>query len=285
MLAAANVPLQAFNIALLLLGVAMGIVWLRHLIRSGTWRDPLAAAPARPAALDLAALGVVILVFFVLYYLLANLLLGPEPPKTPPAAGSARWHMQNVAQWFAQLGTAVLMIVLIRRARPHDAPRLRLGTGVWVAVVALLIALPMVTVQLQAGHAVWVWLYPNAPAPVHSTLEVLEKSAWGRWGQVQLLGGAALVAPLVEELFFRGILLGVIYNYTRRGWPAIIGSAVLFGCVHAQPQDILPLVTLGIVLGYVRVRYAAVWPGIVLHMLFNIRTLAFALLDPTMVQG
>jgi membrane protease YdiL (CAAX protease family) len=45
-----------------------------------------------------------------------------------------------------------------------------------------------------------------------------------------------------------------------------------------------PLVTLGLALGYLRVRTGSLWPGIVLHAAFNGRTIALALLAPELLE-
>ncbi len=44
-----------------------------------------------------------------------------------------------------------------------------------------------------------------------------------------------------------------------------------------------PLVTMGVVLGYVRLRCGTLWPCVVMHALFNARTMAFALLAPELL--
>ncbi len=99
----------------------------------------------------------------------------------------------------------------------------------------------------------------------------------------QILFGAAVVAPLTEELFFRGVLLQAVCYHVRHAWAAIGLSALAFGLAHAQPQDILPLISLGVILGWLRLRSGALWPCVLLHMLFNVRTLVFVLLAPELL--
>ncbi|MBW3539988.1 MAG: CPBP family intramembrane metalloprotease [Planctomycetes bacterium] len=84
-----------------------------------------------------------------------------------------------------------------------------------------------------------------------------------------------IVAPLVEELMYRVVL----QTSLRRWMPpaaAIVLTAVLFSAVHGWP-DLVPLLPLALVLGYVyeqRHSFAAV---VVLHGLFNLWMLALAL--------
>src|SRR3546814_11865671 len=58
--------------------------------------------------------------------------------------------------------------------------------------------------------------------------------------------GVVLVAPVVEELFFRGLLLGTV----RERWgtfAAVIGSSVFFGATHFQPLQFAGLTAAGLV--------------------------------------
>jgi hypothetical protein len=87
--------------------------------------------------------------------------------------------------------------------------------------------------------------------------------------------GVALVAPLTEELLFRGVLLR---GLLRRTTPAIavFGSALIFGLVHAVGDPsvgtliALPaIVALGVVSGYQAVRTGDLARSVMLHVGFN----------------
>jgi len=78
----------------------------------------------------------------------------------------------------------------------------------------------------------------------------------------------AVVAPIVEELFFRGML----YPVMRRRWgvPWAIGlNALAFALIHFIPLLIPALFFVGLVLAWVRQRSNSVLPGIFLHALQN----------------
>jgi membrane protease YdiL (CAAX protease family) len=86
---------------------------------------------------------------------------------------------------------------------------------------------------------------------------------------------AVLVAPIVEETFFRGILFRSIRD--RRGfWPGALVSGVLFGLVHWVPspwQDAVLLQTImvftGIALAWIYERRGSLLANIAAHMAFN----------------
>jgi len=81
------------------------------------------------------------------------------------------------------------------------------------------------------------------------------------------LVGAA-VAPVVEEIFFRGFLFqGFRQKY---GWmPAVFLSSAIFGAAHLDPVSLIPTFVLGCVLAYVYHRSNSVWPGILFHAAIN----------------
>ncbi len=80
---------------------------------------------------------------------------------------------------------------------------------------------------------------------------------------------AVIVAPFVEELFFRGF---VFAGFCRRyGWrKAALISSALFAVGHLQPFAIFPLFLLGFVFAYLYKRSNSIWPGILMHFLVNL---------------
>jgi membrane protease YdiL (CAAX protease family) len=88
-----------------------------------------------------------------------------------------------------------------------------------------------------------------------------------------------VVAPIAEELFFRGYLFGTLrrMHVTVAGrdvgvWIAALITGVLFGIVHtgsASAQYLVPLGLLGFVLCVVRWRTGSLYPCMALHCLNN----------------
>jgi uncharacterized protein len=78
----------------------------------------------------------------------------------------------------------------------------------------------------------------------------------------------AVGAPLVEELFFRGLLQR---SLARRFGPivAVCGSAVIFGLAHFEALQLPALILFGLVLGLLAERTGRLGPGIVAHATFN----------------
>ena len=95
----------------------------------------------------------------------------------------------------------------------------------------------------------------------------------------------AFMAPLAEELFFRGFMFGVLREKLGVAGGAV-GTAVVFGLVHATGSPIETLgvlVILGVVLCLLYVQTGSILPCIALHALNN--GLSFAVTKDIPVAG
>ena len=86
----------------------------------------------------------------------------------------------------------------------------------------------------------------------------------------------AVVAPIVEELTFRGVGQSLLAFLGR--WPSMVIVGVTFGAAHGLVEGLLVLVPFGIALAWLRDRTRSVIPGMVVHGLFNGIALAAAVL-------
>lgn len=80
------------------------------------------------------------------------------------------------------------------------------------------------------------------------------------------------LVPVVEELTFRGLGYSLLARYGRS--VAVVGSAVVFGLAHGLVLALPILVGFGLGLAWLRSRSDSVYPGMVLHGLFNAAALA-----------
>lgn len=86
----------------------------------------------------------------------------------------------------------------------------------------------------------------------------------------------AVIAPVVEELTFRGVGQSLLRFLGRI--PSILIVGVAFGLAHGLVEALLVLVPFGIALAWLRDRTRSVVPGILVHGLFNGVALAAAVL-------
>ncbi|MCY7331933.1 MAG: CPBP family intramembrane metalloprotease [Pseudanabaena sp. CAN_BIN31] len=78
----------------------------------------------------------------------------------------------------------------------------------------------------------------------------------------------AIAAPFFEEYLFRGFLLPSLTKFLPV-WGAIALSGFFFALAHLNIADIIPLTTLGIVMGFVYWRSKNLLSSILLHCLWN----------------
>lgn len=105
------------------------------------------------------------------------------------------------------------------------------------------------------------------------------------WWAEDLLGGA-VVAPVIEEFFFRGLVLIVIFTLVRRfagegqagivlgGVVAVVASTALFVGAHylaggMSADATVSLTVVGLVCGLLVVFTGRIWPAVLVHVVFN----------------
>jgi membrane protease YdiL (CAAX protease family) len=90
---------------------------------------------------------------------------------------------------------------------------------------------------------------------------------------------AIVVAPLFEEILFRGFLFRGLSNSFGWVWGAVLSAAV-FGAAHLQLDVFLPLAALGFILAWAYHRTGSLWTNITMHALFNtVAVLVWALMS------
>lgn len=87
-------------------------------------------------------------------------------------------------------------------------------------------------------------------------------------GLVLALILGSVVAPVTEEIFFRGFLYAGLCSRWGRVWGMIL-SSLLFALVHFSPGVILPIFLMGMVLAAVYMYSGSLWPSIFLHGAIN----------------
>lgn len=105
----------------------------------------------------------------------------------------------------------------------------------------------------------------------HATLQMLSDSPINVW-TISIVIQATVLAPIVEEIVYRGAIHGGIWRTTRLNGLSIIASSALFALMHlgaAEPEALPVLMTLSVGMS---IAYA--WSGriitpILMHMMFN----------------
>ena len=79
----------------------------------------------------------------------------------------------------------------------------------------------------------------------------------------------AIMAPLVEELLFRGAIQGYMLRKGIKPLYAILIASAIFGIVHMNPIQIPFAFAIGMIFGWLYYRTGSVVPGIVGHFINN----------------
>ena len=85
---------------------------------------------------------------------------------------------------------------------------------------------------------------------------------------VAVLAVTSVLAPLLEEVVFRGFLLASLTKWLPTPG-AVLFSSVLFALAHLAPRDFVELVVLGLVLGFSYARTRNLLTPMLIHSLWN----------------
>ncbi|MBI4605838.1 MAG: CPBP family intramembrane metalloprotease [Planctomycetes bacterium] len=249
------------------------LIGARHATRIPFLRLERPKGPREPLFWGLGEAALVIVVWF-----LSQIFVGPwvSPFVGRPAAGGGGLS-EPAAIFLVELLSTVLAggFVLYLLCRVYGQPARSLGlarTSPWNAIPVLLLA-ALSYLPLQVLMALWAALLHDVlgsePAP-QKVVELFQD--WVRAGDAQavgyLLAGGVLVAPLGEELLFRGVFYGAL----RERWGRIAGAAVssfLFAGLHGSLGSLLPLAVVGCLLCYVYERTGSLLFAMLFHAVFN----------------
>jgi membrane protease YdiL (CAAX protease family) len=213
--------------------------------------------------------------WFVLVGLLATLSYAANLSEAGDPPNDLLYRWSTAVAGVVQYAIILVVVLLLARGLPRETalglrrpaswPRaLGLVLAGYVVILAIAYVLDLV---LQAGEEQGLvpeeW-EPSRAAPFVANFLVV-----------------AIVAPVVEELTYRGLGYGAI----RAAWgsaAAVVVTSLAFGLAHGLVVALPVLTLFGVVLALVRARTESVYPPIVLHAAFNGIALLAAV---TLVEG
>jgi membrane protease YdiL (CAAX protease family) len=169
-----------------------------------------------------------------------------------------------------------LMYVLVRRlSRRYGTGRVvedlqwRVeGRDVWPGIGTAVLALILTAIVVNVARTLL-----DLPVDATDQFGSLDDTTATR---LMIAVAAVIGAPLFEELVFRGVVLHALLRWGRAA--AILGSSVLFGLTHLNPElgisenvvIIISTTTTGCVLAWVARRSDRLGPSMVAHATFNL---------------
>ncbi|HEY2980714.1 MAG TPA: type II CAAX endopeptidase family protein [Anaerolineales bacterium] len=217
----------------------------------------------------------------------SNVPLGPHIAAEPAAPWSLRDTWLGVALMILILALLVLVIPLFQGNDSIIIPLMFLAESIYlvpIAVVLLARRVPWRSLGFKRfewsslGIGCGLLIATYSLSLIHNLIlmrfgistqgdmisELMQSMSSPGW--FVLIG--ALVAPVVEEMFFRGFLFSGFRQ--RYGWiGALVLSSALFALAHLDPASLFPTFLMGCVLAFVYHRSGSLWPGIILHCLLN----------------
>jgi membrane protease YdiL (CAAX protease family) len=79
----------------------------------------------------------------------------------------------------------------------------------------------------------------------------------------------AVLAPVLEEVMFRGAIQGYMMRRFNNPWVTILAAALVFGVFHLNPVQVVYATLLGVILGWIYYRTGSLLPVILGHVLNN----------------
>jgi len=254
-------------------GLILFAVWL---LRTSWGRKALVDSPARPNTMPPYLPLVVLFVWFTsvpLAVSVAELLM-------PDLADWQEAGLKNLIYCLCGIAVAVGTIVLAehyfdRRLKGFGLNIRTIHKDFLAAVVNLLCVWPLVMtailLTIKVGTMIW---GPDFEMPQHEQLKLI-----GRYSQLSVrvltFIAAAVMAPLLEELLFRGLFQTVIRSFLadlkhpHAGWLSIAASSVLFAAAHVNAGHWPALFVLSLCMGYSYEKSGSLFRPIFIHAFFN----------------
>ncbi len=176
-------------------------------------------------------------------------------------------------------GLILPAVIIVARISPQPGRTFRINGisprwAFWVTGSALCFTITItsgVELLLQTGAL---------PAEVQALLEEEERllrevfSFDGVRDQITVGLATVVLAPVAEELLFRGLLQGSLER--RLGnWPGLVLAGLVFGILHGRVR-LLPVSLLGILMGYATMRTNSVISGMLAHSCNNVLALGLS---------
>lgn len=197
-------------------------------------------------------------IFYTLVFAVIQALMLPLMKAIQRLIGMEVSQQNATNMIIAMTASSIIVLVLFLFFRWAEVSRSYVrsrpwATLFWCALAAMGAIIPSSCLQE---------LMPELPNIVEEEFDMILRDRWGYFA-------IGLLAPVCEELVFRGAVLRALLRWTPRHWLAIAISALLFALIHANPIQMPHAFLVGLLLGWLYYRTDSIVPGIVYHWVNN----------------
>lgn len=197
-------------------------------------------------------------IFYTLIFAVIQALMLPLMKAIQRLIGMEVSQQNATNMIIAMTASSIIVLVLFLFFRWAEVSRSYVrsrpwATLFWCALAAMGAIIPSSCLQE---------LMPELPNIVEEEFDMILRDRWGYFA-------IGLLAPVCEELVFRGAVLRALLRWTPRHWLAIAISALLFALIHANPIQMPHAFLVGLLLGWLYYRTDSIVPGIVYHWVNN----------------
>jgi membrane protease YdiL (CAAX protease family) len=218
-----------------------------------------------------ASLGWVIL-FFVLQVVSLVLVTLLDPHHASVAKIAVRGEQLIWSLVGSSVLTLILLWLYLRRGRRVSAIHLDRWSQLSLKTT-LLLAVGLVGFALAFNYVYSEYVIPDIEMQdeLRRLFNNIPKTGIN---SILLFGTVAILAPIIEELLFRG-LLQTSLSHRLPAIPSVIIAATVFAAIHFDPYAFPALFVMGGVFGYIYYRTGSLRVTILLHMINNGAALLF----------
>ena len=186
-----------------------------------------------------------------------------EMAQNVAADGRYNIAVTTVAYLIANLSAAAIGITTVKAFKTKNLFRKSKRDAKWIAIGALsalgIQAFSIFVQNMMISLTGLVGMSEEAASMANMSDDTLLN--------ILILLYVVIIAPITEELLMRGMVMNSLAPVNRKF--ALISSALLFGLMHGNFNQMFNGFLLGLIFGYIALKSGSIIPSIIAHMIVN----------------